>query len=40
LFAIDRVQLHAQFYAGAIGFSAAVASHAAHNHLGSQRVAK
>src|SRR6266496_1954415 len=33
LFTIHRAQFHAQFYALAIGFSAAVASHAAHSHL-------
>src|SRR5205814_5591387 len=30
LFTIHRAQFHAQFYAVAIGFAAAVASHAAH----------
>ena len=33
LFPIQRVQLHAQFYAAAIRFSAAVASHAAHRGI-------
>jgi hypothetical protein len=33
LFPIERVQLHAQFYAAPIRFSAAVASHAAHRGI-------
>src|SRR5438477_4914029 len=33
LFAIQRVQLHAQFNAAAICFSTAVASHAAHRGI-------
>src|SRR5437870_7746802 len=40
LFTIHRAQFHAPFYALAIGFSAAVASHAAHSRLASQRAAK
>src|SRR5256886_12674553 len=33
LFTIYRAEFHAQFYPLAIGFAAAVASHAAHSHL-------
>src|SRR6266550_7091596 len=33
LFPIQRAQFHAQFYAAAIRFSAAVASHAAHRGI-------
>src|SRR5437763_3926041 len=42
LFTIYRAEFHAQFYALAIGFAAAVASHAAHNlfsrHSGRSRA--
>src|SRR5438552_10761640 len=33
LFTIYRAEFHAQFYPLAIGFAAAIASHAAHSHL-------